>query len=117
MEVQIIPISGCMMFFLGVLTLGIAPLSIKLKERNWPKRLDEQGVLTRSGKFIAWDEFTKIEKVITRIQGSGVTTTERYDVHSPKGVVSIVPHRLVNGEKVLQYVLERLPERAKTARN
>lgn len=115
MEVHVLPLSGCTMFLLGVFTLGIAPIAIKLKERNWPKRVDEQGLLTRGGKFIAWNEFTRIEKVITRIQGSSVTT-ERYDLHSPKGKVSIVVHRLVDGDKVLQYVWERLPEHAKTAK-
>ncbi len=112
MEVRVAPMSGCMMLFLGVFTLGIAPISIKLKERNWPKRVDEQGLLTRSGKQIAWNEFTKIEKVITRVQG---TITERYDLHSPKGTVSIVVHRLVDGDKVLQYIWEQLPEHVKTA--
>lgn len=115
MEVQVAPMSGCTTILLGIFTLGIAPLSIKLTERKWPKRVNEQGLLTRGGKFIAWNEFTKIEKVITRIEGSSVTT-ERYDLHSPKGVVSIVPHRLVDGNKVLQYVWERLPEHVRTAR-
>ncbi|MBI4762801.1 MAG: hypothetical protein ACOYYF_15390 [Chloroflexota bacterium] len=115
MEVRVLPMSGCMMLFLGVFTLGIAPVAMKLKERNWPQRVDEQGLLTRGGKAIAWNEFTGIEKVITRLQGG--VTTERYDLHSPKGTVSIVVHRLVDGNKVLQYVWERLPEHVKTAKS
>lgn len=114
MEVRVLPMSGCMMLFLGVFTLGIAPITIKLKERNWPKRVDEQGLLTRGGKFIAWNEFSKVEKVITKLEGSGITT-ERYDLYSPKGTVSIVAYRLVDGDKILQYVWERLPEHVKTA--
>lgn len=110
MEVKVIPLSGCLSLMLGVFTLGVAPIAIKLKERNWPKLLDEQGLVTRGGKFIAWGEFTKFEKVITTVQG---TTTERYDLHSPKGTVAVVIYRLVDGEQALDYIWQRLPEATK----
>jgi hypothetical protein len=95
---------------LGVFTLGVAPLAIKMKERSWPRLVDEQGLVTRSGSRIAWEEFTRAVKVVTNVQG---TVTERYDLTSPKGVVSIVPHRLQDGMEVLEYAWERLPEEAK----
>jgi hypothetical protein len=112
MEVRVIPQSGCMNIVLGVFTLGIAPLAIKMKERSWPKIVDEQGLETRGGKRIAWNEFTKFEKVVTNVQG---TVTTRYDLHSPQGLVSLVIYRLEDGQKVLDYVWERLPESAKQA--
>lgn len=107
MQVNVRPLSGCTTVLLGVFTLGIAPLSIWLKERSWPKELNEQGLLTRGGKFIAWSEFTKVRKVVTRV-GGGVTT-ERYDLHSPKGKVSIVPDRIDDARAVLEYVWDHLP--------
>jgi hypothetical protein len=112
MEVKVIPMSGCMMLILGVFTLGVAPIGIKLNERNWPKLLDEQGLVTRGGKRIEWSEFTKFQKVITRVQG---TTTERFDLHSPKGIVAVVVYRLQEGDQVLEYIWQRLPESAKSA--
>lgn len=110
MEVKIIPLSGCLSLMLGIFTLGVAPIAIKLKERSWPILLDDKGLITRGGKFIAWGEFTKIEKVISNVQG---TITERYDLHSPKGTVAVVVYRLVNGAQVLDYIWQRLPESVK----
>lgn len=109
MQVKVIPMSGCMMFFLGVLTLGIAPLAIKLKERSWPKEVDEEGLVTRAGVRIPWGEFTQATRVISNVRG---TVTERYDLVWPGGKVSIVPSRLEESSKVLQYIWDRLPDRA-----
>ena len=112
MEVRVIPMSGCLMVVLGVFTLGVAPLSIKLKERGWPKSLDEQGLVTRGGKRIAWGEFTEAVKIVTKVQG---TVTERYEFRSPKGVVPVVVHRLERGPEALQYIWDRLPEKVRQA--
>ena len=105
MEVKVIPMPGCLMLVLGIFTLGIAPIAIKLKERSWPKLLDENGLVTRGGKRIEWIEFTKFEKVITRVQG---TTTERFDLLSPKGTVSVVAYRLQEGAQVLEFISRHL---------
>jgi hypothetical protein len=111
MEVRIIPLGGCLNVFLGVVTLGVAPLSKVIVERSWPKTLDEQGVVTRGGKRIAWNEFTKVVKVITHMR---TITTERYELRSPKGKVTIVPYRLVDGQAVWQYAQKHLPDAAKS---
>lgn len=112
MDVQIKPMSKLVMFILGVFTLGTAPLAIKMTERKWPKRLDEDGLVTRAGKRIRWDEFTKTVKVVTR---SGPVITERYDLHSSNGQVQFVAHRLENSEAVFQYIWDHLPVEAKTS--
>jgi hypothetical protein len=112
MEVKLIPVSGCIQVFLGVFTLGVAPLAIVMQERRWPKNVDEQGLETRGGKRIAWGEFTRIVKVVTNVNG---TITERFDLHSEKGKVPVVVYRLMDGPQVLQYIWERLPEKAKLA--
>jgi hypothetical protein len=110
LDVKPIPLNGCLMLVLGICTLGIAPLGIKLKERSWPMLLDEEGLVTRGGNRIAWDEFTKIEKVVTRVQGTWV---ERYDLHSPKGKVSVVVYRLQDGPEILEMIWQRLPDKIK----
>jgi len=112
MDVHVKPLSKSVMFMLGVFTLGVAPIAIKLAERKWPELVDEDGLVTRAGKRIRWDEFTKVVKIITR---SGPVITERYELRSSNGRVQFVAHRLENSEAVFQYIWEHLPEEAKTS--
>lgn len=114
MEVKIIPISGCVQVILAVFTLGIAPLAKWLGERNWPKFVDEQGLVTRGENRIPWNEFTKVTKVVTRI-GNTSGTTEHYELRHPKGKVIVAEYRLVNGNQIMNYIWQRLPEQAKKA--
>ncbi len=110
MEVRIIQPSGCLMWGLGILTLGIAPLFIKQQQRSWPAYLDDEGVTTRGGKRIAWSEFTRVVRVVTRLTSG--TTIERYELHSPHGKVLVPTERLVNGQEVVRFILEHLPASA-----
>ncbi|HET9906157.1 MAG TPA: hypothetical protein VFQ23_05940 [Anaerolineales bacterium] len=116
MDVKIKPLSGCLQIVLGVLTLGIAPLAAWLNERAWPKSVDEQGLTTRAGTNIAWGDFTKIKKVITKI-GQTSTTTEHYELSGPNGKVVVAPYRLENGNQVFDFIWRRLPERIKQPQN
>jgi len=114
MQVEVKPIPGCANIFLSLVTLGIYPLMAWLNLRGWPHAVDEQGLVTRAGSKIAWNEFTKITKVITRIGRTGATTTH-YELQSPKGKVVVAPYRLEDGDKVFDYVWQHLPEQAKKA--
>ena len=110
MEVKIIPVSGCLKVFLGVMTLGVAPLMGWLTERKWPKSVDEQGLVTRGGTRVAWNGFTKVTKVITNVGGG---QTEHYEMAYPQGKVVVAAYRLVDGQQILNYILQRLPASAK----
>lgn len=112
MEVKTIPVPGCLQIFLGVFTLGVAPLAGWLSERKWPKSVDEEGLVTRGGTRIAWNDFTKITRVITRIARTS-NTTEHYELRSPKGKVLVVLFRLENGTQVFDYIWRHLPEQIK----
>jgi hypothetical protein len=112
MEVKIIPVSGCIQIFLGVFTLGVAPLAGWLNERKWPKSVDEQGLTTRGGTQIAWEEFTRVTKVFTKIGQTG-HTTEHYELSGSGGKVVVAPYRLENGAQVFDYIWRRLPEQIK----
>jgi hypothetical protein len=112
MEIKILPASGCVQIFLGVATFGVAPLAGWLNERKWPKAVDEQGLTTRGGTKVAWDDFTEIKKVITRI-GQTSTTTEHYELRGAQGKVVVAPYRLENGTQVFDYIWRHLPERIK----
>ena len=112
MDVKIIPVSGCIQIFLGVFTLGVAPLAGWLSQRTWPQSVDEQGLTTRGGTRIAWDEFTNVTKVITRI-GRTSTKTEHYELSGSKGKVVVAPYRLESGAQVFDYIWRRLPQGVK----
>lgn len=113
MEVKFVKPSGCLMLFLGVLSLGVAPLVIWWQQRSWPARVDETGLTTRAGKFIPWHAFTRVVHVATQL-GSGATATrvERLELHSPSGKVLVPTERLLNSEQVIGYILDHLPEQA-----
>ena len=110
MDIKIVPLSRGLMVVLGVCTLGIAPLAIRMKEKHWPKSVDESGLITRGGKRYAWGDFTKVLKVITNVSG---TVTERYDLRASSGTVGIFPGRIQNAQQVMDYIWRRLPEEAK----
>jgi len=109
MEVKIIPVSGCLQVFLGVFTLGVAPLATWLNERKWPRSVDEGGLTTRGGTQFAWNEFTGIKKVITQIGRTG-HTTEHYELSGSQGKVVVAPYRLENGAQVFDYIWRHLPQ-------
>ena len=116
MDIKIRPLGGCMQVFLAVMTLGVAPLAIWLGERNWPKRVDEQGLETRGGKRIAWNEFTKVTRVITQVTRGSSSGVESFQLDSKQGKVSLVVYRLENGEQVFDYIWRHLPDAAKQAK-
>jgi hypothetical protein len=113
MELKIVPINGCLQVFLAVMTLGVAPLATWLNERGWPKAVDEEGLTTRGGTRIAWGEFTKVKRVLTQVTRGSSSTIEHFELFSPKGKVVVAAYRLVDGEQVLNYIWQRLPESAK----
>ena len=109
MEIKIKPVSGCLQIVLGVFTLGVAPLAVWISQRMWPKSADEQGLITRAGTRIAWDEFSGFKKVITQV-GRTAFTTEHYELRGSKGKVIVAPYRLENGSQVFDYIWQRLPQ-------
>ncbi|RMH01735.1 MAG: hypothetical protein D6706_01450 [Chloroflexi bacterium] len=113
MEVKYVKSSGCFMVFLGIFSLGIAPLAIWWQQRSWPAYIDETGLTTRAGKFIPWNEFTRVVRVATQL-GSGATATrvERLELHSPSGKVLVPTERLLDSTQVVAYILDHLPEQA-----
>lgn len=111
MIVKVKSISGFLMTFLGVMTLGAAPLAEWVIERGWPKELDGNGLVTRGGKRIAWNEFTRAVKMTMHLEQED---TLRYDLYSPKGKVVVAGDRLEDSREVLSYIWRCLPETAKS---
>jgi hypothetical protein len=113
MEVKIKPLSGCLVVFLAVVTLGVAPLGQWIVQRSWPRRVDEEGLETRGGKRIAWRDFNKVVRVLTQVTRGSSARTEHYELFSAQGKVVVAAYRLENGDQVLDYIWQRLPEEAK----
>lgn len=112
MEVRTQPF-GCLMIggviVTGVMTLGIIPLAIFGAMRAWPQVMDERGVTTRGGRRVDWSDVNKVAHLVTRTL---LTSTEAWTFHSLKGNFVIVPSKLVDGERVLEYALAHAPARA-----
>jgi hypothetical protein len=109
MEVKIIKLNGCMNVMLAVLTLGVFPLAYFIQTRSWPKLVDESGLTTQGGTRIAWNEFTKITKVTTRVIRGSSSTVEHYKLGSQKGKVIVAVYRLVDGPQVFEFITKHLP--------
>ncbi len=112
MEVKKLPFSGCLQFILGIFTVGVFPLVVWLSERNWPKSMDEQCLVTRGGRRIDWTDFNKITKVVTQVN-RGSAGIEKYELQYPQGKVDVVVYRLEQGQQVLEYIWKRLPDQIK----
>ncbi len=111
MNVQIKGSTTYLMVFLGVLTLGVGPLFVWLQQRNWPRRMDESGITTRSGKQIPWGAFTRMTYSRTRMAAG--YEVERYDLYGPRIHVTVPTERLVDGQQVVAYLMNHLPEQVK----
>ena len=114
MEIKVKPVSGCLNIILTVFTLGVYPLAAWLTARNWPRSVNEQGLVTRGGKKVAWKDVTKITKVVTNIN-RGAARTEHFELLHAGGKVIVPEYRLENGAQVMEYIWQRLPDQAKQA--
>jgi hypothetical protein len=109
MEVKLRPaLPGCLGIGLGMMSLGLIPWMIRNNDRNFfPASVDDEAVVTRTGKRILWSEFTKVRKVVID-RGMSKYTLE-YHFDSPKGRVAFHRGRIANIEEVLQFVWAQIP--------
>lgn len=114
MDVKVKKISGCVLVFLACATLGVSAIAQWILQRSWPRKVDDEGLETRGGKRIAWNEFTKSVRVFTHVSRTSSAGTVHFELFSPKGRVIVAPYRLEDGDAVLNYIWQRLPETAKT---
>lgn len=101
---------GCLWIPLQVMTLGLATLLLRSAEGKFPRRMDEQGVETRSGKKIAWAQIATVRK-LRHVMGPR-TIAEEVIFSSPTGRFALHSRRLANYEQLVQYALQRVPPSA-----
>jgi hypothetical protein len=106
-DVQLRPgVHGCITVPLGCLTLGLMPLLQHLGERHFIRQMDEQGVVTRGGTRIAWDEFKHVRRVVSKMGNSSAgSMSDEYILDSPRGRVSLPLWRTSNAQEVRDYAL------------
>ncbi len=108
-------VRGCVWYPVGCLTLGFAPLIAKLGERHFVRRMTEDGLETRSGKRIGWNQITSV--TFTRgvvggpsvYGGGGTTVSYEYILTSPAGKASVPLWRTVNQDEVRAFFLAHVP--------
>jgi len=76
-------------------------------ERHFIRQMDDAGIVTRGGRRIAWNEFTRIVQSRGKMQGA--VLSDEYILHSSKGKVSLPTWRTENAEAAKAFMLQRLP--------
>lgn len=111
MEVTLLPRPvGCLWIPVQIMTLGLATLLLRSAEGKFSRRMDGQGVETRSGKRIGWADVVTVQRL--RHTMGPRTIAEEVIFSSPKGRFSIHSRRLANYEELAQYALRRVPPSA-----
>ena len=104
---------GCLIIILGLMSFWIIPIMIRSRESVFPKRLDDKGILTQSGKSIAWNELKRVKHSRFRLGSTG-TVMEAYNFHSARGRISFFSNRIVNFDEAMAYTWSKVPHLAKT---
>jgi hypothetical protein len=107
MDVVLLPRPvGCLWIPLQIMTLGLVTLLLRSAEGKFPRRMDDQGVETRSGKRIGWAEVVTVQKLRHAMGPKAIA--EELIFSSRKGRFSIHSRRLANYEDLAQYALRRV---------
>jgi hypothetical protein len=100
------------MVLVTVITWGMYPLLRRFGERHFIRRMDDEGVETRSGKRIAWGELTAIKRVSATM--GGAQFSDEYLLTSRKGKVSLPLWRVENANEACDFMFQRLPPNINT---
>jgi|GEM_PF-3555312 len=112
--IEYVKLGGCMGFFLGVMTVGVAPLMIWLTMRKWPVYADNAGVVLKNGTHIPWTRIQRFVHVTTNVSG---TVVHKFTFELDKGKWELPCERLKEPQKVLDFILPRVPEHARRMEN
>ena len=109
MDIKLTPaLPGCLYVPCAICSLGTLPLILKMGEGHFPKTIDDQGILTRSGKRYLWSDFERVQEVRALVNGVHVSS-ELMLYAGKKGKVSLHYRRLVNRKEAIDYALAHLP--------
>jgi hypothetical protein len=94
---------------IGIISLGVAPLLEKMSEGPIIRSMDEAGILTRSGKMIAWADVTHVRREINRMEGSGRILTDQLVFSTKQGKALLPIWRAEQAEVLVDFALRRVP--------
>ncbi len=105
-DVRYHPMPGCLMVVLAVLSLGTANVIIWLTKRRWPARIDDEGIVLRSGRRVVWGDVERLVHVTSDVQR---TVARRIDIVTRKGRISVPYERIANASEVLAIIEAHAP--------
>ncbi len=92
-----------MMIGLSIITLGLLGPVIWLASRHFPKRLNREGIVLRTGQQFAWGSLSQITKVQKNLSNVSVHSYWRLEFGEGQ-VANIAPRDLREGTGVMQYL-------------
>ena len=101
------PFHGCLIAFATVFSLGLYPVLRKQAEGRFIRRMDDQGLETRSGQRVAWAELTSVRRVAATMHGARLS--DECLLESKRGRVSLPLWRIDGPDEALAYLSRRLP--------
>ena len=111
-EVRLRPgVPGCVTIPLAIMTLGLVPLLMRMGERHFIARMDEEGFETRGGTRIAWNEVERIQRTVGKVQG--MRMSDELVLHTRKGRASLPTWRTENADEALAYFQAHAPAETK----
>lgn len=117
MEIEPVHNRGCLWLFTAVASLGLAPLIAGRYYRQMPQRLSDDGMTLRNGRQIPWSAFTRVAATDIYL-GSGLNKRymkTRYVLTYAGGKVDLQTDTIRDADRVMAYVLERVPPQAREA--
>ena len=108
LEVRLRPgVPGCITIPLAIMTLGLVPLLMRMGERHFIARMDEEGFETRGGTRIAWSEVERVQRMVGKVQG--MKMSDELVLYTGKGRASLPTWRAENAEEALAWLQRHLP--------
>ncbi len=110
MDVQLTPRPfGCFIIFLGLISFWIIPLVIRSQEAAYAKRLDDEGISTKGGKRILWNDLKQVKHTRYKMGATG-GIIQGYSFITLKGRVGFLSNRIRNFDEVMRYVWLKVPQ-------
>ena len=107
-EVKLRPgVHGCITWPLAIATLGVVPLLMRMGEKHFIARMDDDGFETRGGMRVAWNEVERVQRLVGKVQG--MKMSDELLVFTARGRASLPTWRIENGDEALAFFTRHAP--------
>jgi hypothetical protein len=94
------------MWLLLLPTFGVGTLGLWAYSLRWPRMVDGEGIMLRSGRQVPW---TSIKGLGVLKSGAGAEVT-RLDIHFDGGVAQVPVGLIDNGSAIASEIRAKLPQ-------